>query len=159
VLVGLLGARQRARRASSTAAFAPQGVYCHGLPGRGKSLVVDTLFELAPCRKRRLHFHEFLREMNRRLVHAPRGDDRLGEVSRHKALVKLGVGQQIVRCKRALFIASDQRLETALLGLEGAHDLSRTLSRLAEMQSRAYRSRLVKGAEDSAQDGLNAEGS
>jgi cell division protein ZapE len=36
--------------------------------------------------------------------------------------------------KRALFIASDQ----PIAGLEGAHDLSRTLSRLAEMQSRAY---------------------
>jgi cell division protein ZapE len=40
--------------------------------------------------------------------------------------------------KRALFIASDQPVATALNGLEGAHDLSRTLSRLAEMQSRAY---------------------
>ncbi|OAJ63738.1 ATPase [Paraburkholderia ginsengiterrae] len=63
-------------------ALAPQGVYCHGLPGRGKSLVVDTVFELAQCRKRRLHFHEFLREMNRRLVSEPRGDDRLGSVAR-----------------------------------------------------------------------------
>ncbi|WP_186034737.1 AFG1/ZapE family ATPase, partial [Burkholderia gladioli] len=35
--------------------------------------------------------------------------------------------------KRALFIASDQPIATALSGLEGAHDLSRTLSRLAEM--------------------------
>ncbi|PMS30086.1 cell division protein ZapE [Paraburkholderia rhynchosiae] len=59
-----------------------QGVYCHGMPGRGKSLVVDTVFELANCRKRRLHFHEFLREMNRRLVSEPRGDDRLGSVSK-----------------------------------------------------------------------------
>ncbi|WP_025597599.1 cell division protein ZapE [Burkholderia sp. WSM2230] len=59
-----------------------QGVYCHGLPGRGKSLVVDTVFELADCRKRRLHFHEFLREMNQRLVNEPRGDDRLGSVSK-----------------------------------------------------------------------------
>ena len=67
---------------SSGAASPLQGVYCHGLPGRGKSLVVDTVFELADCRKRRLHFHEFLREMNRRLVNEPRGDDRLGSVSR-----------------------------------------------------------------------------
>ncbi|WP_429300972.1 cell division protein ZapE [Paraburkholderia sp. GAS199] len=59
-----------------------QGVYCHGLPGRGKSLVVDTVFELATCSKRRLHFHEFLREINRRLVNEPRGDDRLGSVSK-----------------------------------------------------------------------------
>jgi cell division protein ZapE len=64
------------------AARAAQGVYCYGLPGRGKSLVVDTVFELAECAKRRIHFHEFLREMNRRLVNEPRGDDRLGSVSR-----------------------------------------------------------------------------
>ncbi|MFB9127245.1 cell division protein ZapE [Paraburkholderia dipogonis] len=79
-LVTLLDAN--GRRASSSATSPHQGVYCHGLPGRGKSLVVDTVFELATCRKRRLHFHEFLREMNRRLVSEPRGDDRLGSVSR-----------------------------------------------------------------------------
>jgi cell division protein ZapE len=339
-LVASLGAQQRARHAWSTAAFAPQGVYCHGLPGRGKSLVVDTSFELASCRKRRLHFHEFLREMNRRLVHAPRSDDRLGEVSRQwldgiellcfdefhvhdiadaflmgrflDTAIDLGTRivltsnyapddllpdpefherfaptiAQIKRCftvihfdgardyrfggeaaevprffapldasseaalrdiftshepgatlaplklsaagrplearaagrallwadfeqlcvasrshldyldlagqwrglivdrlhtealrqshtlqrlvwlidifydrKRALFIASDQPLENALIGLEGAHDLSRTLSRLAEMQSRAYRSTLVRGTGDDAQDGINAKGS
>jgi cell division protein ZapE len=79
-LVALLG-KGRTRPAKSTASTA-QGVYCYGLPGRGKSLVVDTAFELASCRKRRLHFHEFLREMNRRLVSEPRGDDRLGSVSR-----------------------------------------------------------------------------
>ncbi|WP_321787888.1 cell division protein ZapE [Paraburkholderia sp. J94] len=63
-------------------ARATQGVYCHGLPGRGKSLVVDTAFALANCPKRRIHFHEFTREVNRRLVQAPRSDDRLGDVSR-----------------------------------------------------------------------------
>lgn len=78
-LVGIGGARHDAK---SPAALAYQGVFCYGLPGRGKSLVVDTAFELASCRKRRLHFHEFLREMNRRLVSEPRGDDRLGSVSR-----------------------------------------------------------------------------
>jgi cell division protein ZapE len=75
-LVALLGSNARG------AASPYRGVYCHGLPGRGKSLVVDTVFELANCRKRRLHFHEFLREMNRRLVSEPRGDDRLGSVSK-----------------------------------------------------------------------------
>jgi len=331
-LAALLGAQQHARHAWSSAAFASQGVYCHGLPGRGKSLVVDTVFELAPCRKRRLHFHEFLREMNRRLVNAPRSDDRLGDVSRqwldgiellcfdefhvHDIAdaflmgrfldTAIGLGTRIVltsnyapddllpdpefherflptiaqikRCftvihfdgardyrfggeaaevprffapldaashaalraifahherdariepvtlsaagrplaaraagnallwadfeplcvasrshldyldlagqwqgiivdnlhtvalaqshtlqrlvwlidivydrKRALFIASDQPIETALVGLEGAHDLSRTLSRLAEMQSRTYRSTL-----DGTRDGNSA---
>jgi cell division protein ZapE len=79
-LVTLLGGPTR--RKSPGHAATPIGVYCHGLPGRGKSLVVDTVFELAECAKRRIHFHEFLREMNRRLVNEPRGDDRLGSVSR-----------------------------------------------------------------------------
>jgi cell division protein ZapE len=81
-LVALVGAHAARHPAKSRGAHAQQGVYCHGLPGRGKSLVVDTAFELARCSKRRLHFHEFLREMNRRLVSEPRGDDRLGSVSR-----------------------------------------------------------------------------
>ena len=44
----------------------PLGVYCHGLPGRGKSLVMDTVYALARCPKTRIHFHEFLREIIRR---------------------------------------------------------------------------------------------
>jgi cell division protein ZapE len=80
-LVVLAGSNANGRRTTSGDTPLHQGVYCHGLPGRGKSLVVDTVFELASCRKRRLHFHEFLREMNRRLVNEPRGDDRLGSVS------------------------------------------------------------------------------
>ncbi len=59
-----------------------RGVYCHGLPGRGKSLIVDTVFALAPCSKRRIHFHQFIRDINRLVVQAPRSDDRLGDVSR-----------------------------------------------------------------------------
>ncbi|WP_321950625.1 cell division protein ZapE [Paraburkholderia bannensis] len=59
-----------------------RGVYCHGLPGRGKSLIVDTIFALATCPKRRIHFHQFIRDINRLVVQAPRSDDRLGDVSR-----------------------------------------------------------------------------
>jgi cell division protein ZapE len=58
--------------------------------------------------------------------------------------------------KRALFIASDQPLATALSGLEGAHDLSRTLSRLAEMQSRAYHSTLEAGDHAAANGALGS---
>lgn len=57
------------------------GVYCHGRPGRGKSLVVDTAFALAVGEKRRIHFHEFLREINRLIVREPRCDDKLAAVS------------------------------------------------------------------------------
>lgn len=49
----------------------PPGVYCHGLPGRGKSMVVDTMFALAACAKRRVHFHEFLREIRQRQMSEP----------------------------------------------------------------------------------------
>lgn len=51
----------------------PLGVYCHGLPGRGKSMVVDTIFALATCSKRRIHFHEFLREIRQRQMSEPPG--------------------------------------------------------------------------------------
>lgn len=79
-LVAMLGAPLR--RGWFGRVQAPPGVYCHGLPGRGKSLVVDTVFSLATCTKRRIHFHEFLRDMNRRLVNEPKGPDRLASVSR-----------------------------------------------------------------------------
>ncbi|AJC19937.1 cell division protein ZapE [Pandoraea pulmonicola] len=58
-----------------------EGVYCHGLPGRGKSLVVDTAFAVAVCDKRRVHFHEFLRDIHRQLVREPKCDDRLAAVA------------------------------------------------------------------------------
>ncbi|MCI3206050.1 MULTISPECIES: cell division protein ZapE [Pandoraea] len=57
------------------------GVYCYGLPGRGKSLVVDAAFAVAACEKRRVHFHEFLRDIHRQLVREPKCDDRLAAVA------------------------------------------------------------------------------
>ncbi|MFD1556973.1 cell division protein ZapE [Paraburkholderia silviterrae] len=67
---------------TSTRQRAWRGVYCHGLPGRGKSLIVDTVYALATCAKRRIHFHQFIRDVNRLLVQAPKSDDRLGDVAR-----------------------------------------------------------------------------
>lgn len=55
-----------APRRARTASHGLLGVYCHGLPGRGKSVVMDTVHALASCRKLRIHFHEFLREVIRR---------------------------------------------------------------------------------------------
>ncbi|AJP58694.1 ATPase [Pandoraea vervacti] len=57
------------------------GVYCYGLPGRGKSLVVDAAFAVATGEKRRVHFHEFLRDIHRQLVREPKCDDRLAAVA------------------------------------------------------------------------------
>ena len=52
---------------------APCGVYCHGPAGRGKSMVVDHVFALSTLPKLRVHFHEFLRDMNRKFARRQAG--------------------------------------------------------------------------------------
>ncbi|MCV6602747.1 MAG: cell division protein ZapE [Cohaesibacter sp.] len=56
------------------------GLYVWGGVGRGKTMIMDLFFEVAPFkRKGRYHFHEFMRDMHRRIKQA-RADIAAGNI-------------------------------------------------------------------------------
>jgi cell division protein ZapE len=55
----------------------PRGLYLYGGVGTGKSLMMDMFFDAAPIEaKRRVHFHQFLHELQARLTIERQGKDR-----------------------------------------------------------------------------------
>ena len=65
----------------------PKGVYMYGGVGRGKSFLMDCFFEAVPIkRKTRLHFHEFMREVQRQLTALQGTVNPLDELGRRMAL-------------------------------------------------------------------------
>jgi Predicted ATPase len=64
----------------------PRGVYLWGGVGRGKSFLMDAFYVTVPVvRKTRLHFHEFMREVQRELAALQGTPDPLEELARRIA--------------------------------------------------------------------------
>lgn len=60
----------------------PRGVWFWGGVGRGKSFLMDCFFAAVPYqRKRRVHFHAFMREIHQRLQRIKHEDDPLARVA------------------------------------------------------------------------------
>src|SRR5690349_12986940 len=60
----------------------PRGMYIWGGVGRGKSLMMDAFFKVSRHRrKRRVHFHEFMREVHARLRALPGEEDPLDTIA------------------------------------------------------------------------------
>jgi cell division protein ZapE len=64
----------------------PKGVYLWGPVGRGKSFLMDAFYLCVPLvRKRRVHFHPFLREIHRELDELKGTEDPIAEVAARTA--------------------------------------------------------------------------
>ena len=64
----------------------PKGVYLFGPVGRGKSFLMDAFYLCVPLvRKRRVHFHHFMREIHRELDAVKGTEDPIAEVAARTA--------------------------------------------------------------------------
>jgi cell division protein ZapE len=64
----------------------PKGVYLWGPVGRGKSFLMDAFYLCVPLvRKRRVHFHHFMREIHRELDELKGAQDPIAEVAARTA--------------------------------------------------------------------------
>lgn len=64
----------------------PRGIYLWGGVGRGKSFLMDSFYSVLPLvRKRRVHFHHFMREVHRELEKLKGHEDPLVELAQRLA--------------------------------------------------------------------------
>jgi len=64
----------------------PKGVYLWGAVGRGKSFLMDSFYLCVPVvRKRRVHFHHFMREIHREMNELKGTEDPIAEVAARTA--------------------------------------------------------------------------
>jgi cell division protein ZapE len=64
----------------------PKGVYLWGPVGRGKSFLMDAFYLCVPLeRKRRVHFHHFMREIHREMNEVKGTEDPIAEVAARTA--------------------------------------------------------------------------
>jgi len=64
----------------------PHGVYLWGAVGRGKSFLMDSFYLCLPLvRKRRVHFHHFMREIHREMHLLKGAEDPIAEVATRTA--------------------------------------------------------------------------
>jgi cell division protein ZapE len=64
----------------------PKGVYLWGAVGRGKSFLMDSFYLAVPLvRKRRVHFHHFMREIHRELNELKGSEDPIARVAERTA--------------------------------------------------------------------------
>jgi cell division protein ZapE len=64
----------------------PKGVYLWGPVGRGKSFLMDAFYLCVPLlRKRRVHFHHFMREIHRELDHLKGTEDPIAAAAERTA--------------------------------------------------------------------------
>lgn len=85
-LIALKAARRNALRKLLIRPALPRGVWFWGGVGRGKSFLMDCFFAAVPYqRKRRVHFHAFMREVHERLNSFKNEADPLAKVAEQVA--------------------------------------------------------------------------